>query len=84
MTTYHVSYYHHCVSVVACEIFTFHNLLLHNHCANWNQTWQEYSVDDPLKSLFIMGNPHTEQEVQRCRKLCFLLLYDEHIFFNQL
>ena len=84
MTTYHVSYYHHCVSVVACELFTFYNLLLHNHCANWNQTWQEYSVGDSLKSLVLMGNPHTEQEVQRCRKVCFLLLYDEFIFFNQL
>ena len=41
----HVSYCHHLVSIVS---FSHFNLLLRNHWAKWNQTWQECASGGPL------------------------------------
>jgi hypothetical protein len=66
------------------------NLLLQNHWANWNQTWYECSLDDPLQSLcfLLIRSTQKKQEGQSCQKMCINLhiykLFIVHLFLMRI
>jgi hypothetical protein len=87
----HVRYCHHLAShagsVVICVVVVrkklHFNLFLWNHWVNWNQSWQEYSLDGPLEKLcfegfLLIGNTQKKQQPQRYQKGCclFLIFYE--------
>ena len=67
------------IVVVVCVLSHF-NPLLWNHRTNWNQTWYECSLDDPLKNALIRSTQNN-QEAQMCQKWCcqFLIFFSETI-----
>ena len=62
------------IIVVVCKFLHF-NLLLWNRYSNWNQAWQECSLDGPLQNVcffFMMKNPLQNKWTEDSLKVCSL------------
>jgi hypothetical protein len=57
---------------------TFKDLLRRNYWVNWNQTWSQYSLDDPLSKLHPAGLGPNQHDRQGEPKLTFYSL-EKHI-----
>ena len=79
----YVRYCHHLASVVVCILLPF-NLLLWNHWTNWNQIWEECSLDGPLLKvyvfLFIRRNKRSNGVQKGCIYMYGNKLFIVHLF----